>query len=72
LHRNCRLKYVIGGKTEGTIEVRGRQGRRIRQLPDDLDEKRGYCKLKWGALDGSVWRKRFGRGCRPVVRQTAE
>ena len=52
--------------------MRGRQGRRIRQLPDDLDEKRGYCKLKWGALDDSVWRKRFGRGCRPVVRQTAE
>jgi hypothetical protein len=46
LHRNCRLKYVTGRKTEGTIEVRERQGRRLGQLPDNLDERRWYWKLK--------------------------
>ena len=33
---------IIGGKTEGTIQMRGRRGRRLRQLPYDLDERRGY------------------------------
>jgi len=28
--------------------------------------------LKEEALDRTVWRTRFGRGCGPVVRQTAE
>jgi hypothetical protein len=28
LHRNCLLKHIIKGKTEGRIEVMGRQGRR--------------------------------------------
>jgi hypothetical protein len=28
--------------------------------------------LKEEALDRSVWRTRFGRDCRPVVRQTTE
>jgi hypothetical protein len=72
LHRNCRLKYITEGKREGTIEVRGRRGRRLGQLPDDLDGRRGSWKLKWDALDGTVWRNRFGRGCGPVIRQTAE
>jgi hypothetical protein len=31
----------------------------------------GYCKLKEETLDRAVRRTRFGRGCRPVVRQTA-
>jgi hypothetical protein len=28
LHRNCLLKHVIEGKTEGRIDVTGRGGRR--------------------------------------------
>jgi hypothetical protein len=28
------------------MELRERRGRRLRQLPDGLDEKRGYWKLK--------------------------
>jgi hypothetical protein len=28
--------------------------------------------LKEEALDRTLWRTRFGRGCRPVVRQTTE
>jgi len=38
----------------------GRGGRRSKQLLDDLDETRGYCKLKEEALDGSLWRSGFG------------
>jgi hypothetical protein len=63
---------VIEGKLEGRIEVTGRQGRRRKQLLDDLKEKRGYFKLKEETLDRTVRRTRFGRGYGPVVRQTAE
>jgi hypothetical protein len=54
------------------MEVKGRRGRRRKQLMDGLKEKRGYCKLKKEALDRIVWRTGFGRVCGPVVRQTAE
>ena len=37
LRRNCFLKQVIEGRTEGSIEVMGRRGRRIKQLLDDLN-----------------------------------
>jgi hypothetical protein len=72
LRRNCLLKYVNEGKLEGRIEMTGRRGRRRRQLLDDLKEKRRYWKLKGEALDRTLWRTRFGRGCGPVVRQTTE
>jgi hypothetical protein len=48
----------------------GRRGRRRKQLPDGLNEKRRYWKLKEEALHRTVWRTRFGRACGPVVRQT--
>jgi hypothetical protein len=57
---------------EGTLEMMGRRGRRCKQLLDDLKEKRRYWKLKEEALDHTLWRTHFGRGYRPVVRQTAE
>jgi hypothetical protein len=72
LRRNCLLKYVIEGKTEGRIEVTGRRGRRRKQLLDDLKEKREYWKMKEEALDRNLWRTRFGRGYGPVVRQSRE
>jgi hypothetical protein len=50
----------------------GRRGRKRKQLLDDLKEKIGYWKLKEEALDGTLWRTRFGRGYGPVVRQTVE
>jgi hypothetical protein len=53
---------VIEGKLEGRPEITGRQGRRRRQLLDDLKEKRRYWKLKEEALDRILWRTRFGRG----------
>jgi len=39
LCRNCLLKHVIEGNVEGTIEVRGRRGRRYKQLLDILKEE---------------------------------
>jgi hypothetical protein len=72
LRRNCLLKHVIEGKLEGRIEVMRIQGRRRKQLLDDLKKTRRYWKLKEEALDRIVWRTRFGRGYGPVVRQTAE
>jgi hypothetical protein len=59
---------VIEGKLEVRIEMTGRRGRRRRQLPDDLKETRMYWKLKEEALDRTLWRTRFKRGCGPVVR----
>jgi hypothetical protein len=72
LARNCLLKHIIEGKIEEGITVTGRRGRRRRQLLDDLKGKRGYSKLKKEGLDHTVSRKRFGRVCGPVVRQTTE
>jgi len=42
LPRNCLLKYFIEGNKEGSMEATGRQGRRRKQLVDDLTVKRGY------------------------------
>jgi hypothetical protein len=72
LRRNCFLQQVIEGKIKGEIEVTGRRGRRCRKILDDLKERRGYSHLKEEAVDGTMWRARFGRGFGPVVRQTTE
>jgi hypothetical protein len=66
LRRNCLLKHVIEGK------ITGRQGRRRKQLLDDLKEETGYLKLKEEALDRTLFRTRFGGGSRPVVTQKTE
>jgi len=55
-----------------SIEESGRRGRRCKQMLNDLKETRWCWKLKGKALDRTLWRNRFGRGYRPVVRQTAE
>jgi hypothetical protein len=52
--------------------VTGRQGRRRRELLDDLKERRGYSHLKEEALDRTMWRAGFGRDFGPVVRQTVK
>jgi hypothetical protein len=72
LRRNCLLKHVIEGKLEGRIEMKGRRGRRRKQLLGDLKEKRRYWELKEEALDRTLWRTRYGRGYGPVVRKTTE
>jgi hypothetical protein len=71
LRRTYLLKHGIEGKLEGRIEMTSREGRRCRQLLDDLRKKRRYWKMEEEALDRTLWRTRFGRGCRPVIRQTA-
>ena len=72
LRRNCLLQGVNEGKIQGGIEVRGRQGRKRRQLLHERKERRGYSHLKEEALDRTIWRAGFGRGFGPVVRQTAK
>jgi hypothetical protein len=47
--------------------VRGKRGRRRKQPLDGHKEKIDYCKLKEEALDGTVWRSRFGRGFGTVL-----
>jgi hypothetical protein len=54
LRRNCLLQRVTEGKIQGGIEVTGRQGRRRRNLLDDLKERRGYSHLKKKALDRTM------------------
>jgi hypothetical protein len=43
-------KTHLEGKIEGRIEVTGRRGRRRKQVQENLNEKRGYWKLKEEAL----------------------
>jgi hypothetical protein len=52
MRRNCLLKRVIEGKTEGRIEVTGR--RRRKQLPDGLMENRGHWTERWSTSSHSV------------------
>ena len=68
LRTNCLLKHII----EGKIDKRGRQGRRHKQLLDDLKDMRRYWKLKEEALDHTLWITGLGRGHGPVVRQTTQ
>jgi hypothetical protein len=72
LRRNCLLRHGTEGEIEGRIEVAGRRGRRSKQLLYDLEEKRGYWKLKEEALDRTLWSSDFGKNYEPFVRQTAE
>jgi len=43
---NCLLNSIIIGKIESKIEVKGRRGRKRKQLLDELREKKGSGKLK--------------------------
>jgi len=54
------------------MDVTGRQGRRQKQLLDDLKERRGYWKLKEETLDCMVLRTHFGGGSGSVKRRTLE
>ena len=68
----CLLKQVFEGKIMGEIEVTRRWGRRRKNILDDLKDRRGYSHLKEEALDGIMWRNRFGRCVVPLVRQITE
>lgn len=66
LHRNCLLKHFIEWRLDG----KGRRTRRRKELLNDLEATRRYCKVKEDALDRIMWRNHFGYGFGPVVRQT--
>jgi len=51
------------------IDMRGRQGRRCRELLYELKEKRGYRKLKEVTLVHTLWTTSFGRGYGPVIKR---
>ena len=68
--RNCLLNHIIEGKIEERMGMTGRQGRRHKQLLDDLKETRRYWKMKEEVLDCTVWRTHFGRGYGSVVRHS--
>jgi len=55
------------GKIKGEMEVARRQGRRCKELLDDLKDRRGYSHLKEEALDRTMCRHRFGGGFGPVL-----
>jgi len=42
--------------------VTRRGGRRIKQILEGLEERRGYWKLKEEVLGCNLWRTHFGRG----------
>ena len=71
LRGNRLLIYVIEGKIEGRTEVTEWRGRWRKQLLYDLKEEIEYWILKEEAIDHTLWRTGFGRGCGPVVGQTA-
>ena len=58
-HGNCLLKRIIEGNIEGRIKVKERQGRKRKQLLDDLTRNRRYCELKQEVLVRSLWRTGF-------------
>jgi hypothetical protein len=68
LRRNCLLKQVIELKIKGEMEMTVRR----KKLLAELKDKRGYSHLKEEALDRTMWRNRFGRSFRLVVRQNTE
>jgi hypothetical protein len=68
LRRKCCQKHVVEGNTAGYIKVTERGRNRRKQLLFDFQEKRGYWRLKEEALDRTLGRTRFGRGCGRFVR----
>jgi hypothetical protein len=58
--------------TERQCLLAARRGRRRKQLLDDLNETKGYLKLKQEALDRALWRTRFGKCYVLVVIETME
>jgi hypothetical protein len=72
LRRNCLIGNAMKGKIKERTGMTGKRGRRYKKLLDDLKKSRGYCKLKEQALDGTVWRTRFGKGYEPFARQNTD
>ena len=69
MRRNCFLQPVIEGNIKGRREATRIRGKRRRKLLDDIKERIGYSHMKEEALDRIMWRVRFGRGFRTVIRK---
>jgi hypothetical protein len=52
-------------------EVTEKRGRRCNELLNKLNEKKECRKLKAEAIDRTLWKTRFGRGCGPFLRENA-
>jgi len=63
MRRDCFLKYVNEGKLKRRIEVGGRPETRRKQLLDELEGKRGYCKLQEEAPDRTLWSNELMSEC---------
>jgi hypothetical protein len=72
LRRIWFLQRVIDRKLKGVTEVTGRRGRSRWKLLDELKERKSYAHLKEETLDRTMWRDRFWRGFRTVVRQSTK
>jgi len=70
LRRNCLLKHTIERKIQGKISVTGTQGRRLKQLMDELKEARGNWKFKEETRNRTMWRTGFKIGRGRAVRMT--
>jgi hypothetical protein len=68
LSRSCLLKHVIKENIEGKVEVTEKQGRRLKQLLDDV--KKWTLEIERGRTRSNILGTRCGRGCGPVVRGT--
>jgi hypothetical protein len=67
LGTNCLQKHIIEREIERRIEVKGRCGRRRKQLLDDLKKTR-TLETERRTTRSHSWRTRFRRGYGPVVR----
>jgi hypothetical protein len=62
LHSNCLLEHVTEGKTEGRTEVKGRRGKRRKQLLDELQDNDKKLKVERGStrshsVENSLWKR---------------
>ena len=72
LRKNCAVKPVMEGKLKGRTDMTVRRGRRIKQLLNDLKEKRGCLKLKRGSTIRHCVKNRFGGGYGLFARQATQ
>jgi hypothetical protein len=72
LRRNCVLKRVIEGKIKAKIEVKGRRGRRRKELLDCLKEKKilelERRSTRSPSVGNSLWESLWKSGLRLTTR----
>jgi len=61
LRKKLLFKNLVEEKVERKMKVTGRREIGSKQLLDDFQKKRRYCKLKEETLDCTQWKTRVGR-----------